>query len=1032
VILVSACAVGAWLVWLHWKAQPWSDRAVELGGPAQFRPLDPQMSRRLLALAANWWRPTLGLFLLAAGGLLGRVVSAGRQARRISVAAAWALVALIGVYWVEDRLLVATIRAAQSGRHLNAYGLWLQGFAFLEDALLPIAGLVAVIGATTALFRLLARLARLALPTLPAWLPMPTLLRRLASPTPQAELRATVENQPGEQENGEEANWRCNMELPHGRKLATEGGEQEGLGICLSGGGIRSASFALGALQTLQDKDLAESLQGPDSESVSELMSAKYITAVSGGSYTAGAFVLAVHKKEEGETERKNERPVDNLDYDKVFTPGSPEFDHLRRHSSYIADGLREWSIAVFAVLRGAFLSTLILGSLAMTAGLWVGHLYNRIRRAQDLDDPWHPVWGPVFVTACIAGIGLLLWVISTMEIHPLKLRRTLAEIAKMTWLAVAVLVTLGAAIPIVTWASMHIIQLSGGTGAAAGGLALGAAKGGALGVIGVITTILGLMSRQRTRLVNAMRSTVRTWQQQLGDIGKRSFEWLCVYTGLAIVAAVYLILFGYSTHLVAFADPDTHPAIRWGVPPWVLPLSNFEVAVYLTALLIVLYLLVDETAIGLHHFYRRRLAAAFAVRRVAVRETGAPDAGQAARNAEQAQSDKAERTGGKERYEARAYDWYEGTPLDEYGASLTEDEHDADSPQHGKSFPQVIFCASAHCSDPDETPPGRHVLPFTFSHDYVGGPEIKWYPTRKMRERRSQQLQADLTVQAAMAASGAAFASATGSYQGAANLILALANARLGMWLPNPSQLKLIDSEDQWWRPRPPWIRRLSYLLREIFGWYPQELPLVYVADGGQYENLGLIELLRHRCTEIYCFDATSDIQVFGESLARSIMLAASELGVVVTLDEPERADPHADGERADGGDLKGRIAKAPVITAKLTYPACGQGGPRDGFLVIGRATMDEGTPWEIRRHAATHRLFPNDATGDQWFDDCKFNAYTGLGRYVGKLAKEEMRKYRAHRSLPSHALSENNGNRFSPQSDAFLTFGKHITDCR
>ena len=819
-----------------------------------------------------------------------------------------------------------------------------------------------------------------------AWLTLSSLLALLAG---------TVENQPGEQENGGEAYWRRNMELPPRRKLATEGDGREGLGICLSGGGIRSASFALGALQVLQDKDPAESVQGPDGESASELMRAKYITAVSGGSYTAGAFVLAVHEKEESGTERRNERPVDNLDYDKVFTPGSPEFDHLRRHSSYIADGLREWSIAIFAVLRGAFLSTLILGSVAMTAGLWVGHLYYQIRRAQDLDDPWHPTWGPVFVTACVAGLGLLLWVMSTMVILPRKLRRTLAEIAKMTWLAVAVLVILGAAIPVVTWASMRIIDLSGGPGAAAGGLALGAAKGGALGVIGVITTILGLMSHQRTRVVNVMRSTARTWQQQLGDIGKRAFDWLCVYTGLAIVAAVYLVLFGYSTHLAASADPGTHPAITWGVPPWMSPLSDFRVALYLTALLIVLYLLVDETAIGLHHFYRSRLASAFAVRRVAARETGAQEAGQATRNAEQAQSDKAERTGGNERYKARAYDWYEGTPLDKYGAPPTQGKPDGGSP---RSFPQVIFCASAHCSDPDETPPGRHVLPFTFSHDYVGGPEIEWYPTRRMRERRSQQLKADLTVEAAMAVSGAAFASATGSYQGAANVVLALANARLGMWLPNPGQLKEIDEhKDQWWRPRPPWIRRLSYLLREIFGWYPKELPLVFVADGGQYENLGLIELLRHRCTEIYCFDATGDIQVFGDSLARSIMLAASELGVVVTLDEPERADPNTDGERADSGDLKGRIAKAPIITAKLTYPACGQGGPRDGFLVIGRATMDEHTPWEIRRHAAAHPRFPNDATGDQWFDDCKFNAYTALGRYVGKLAKEEMRKYRA-----------------------------------
>lgn len=114
------------------------------------------MTRELLALAADWWLPTLGFFLLAAGALLGRTVWAGPQARRISVATAWALVALIGVSWTENRLLVATIEAAESkDGHLIAYGMWLQGFAFLENALLPVAGLVAVIGAATTLPRLM-------------------------------------------------------------------------------------------------------------------------------------------------------------------------------------------------------------------------------------------------------------------------------------------------------------------------------------------------------------------------------------------------------------------------------------------------------------------------------------------------------------------------------------------------------------------------------------------------------------------------------------------------------------------------------------------------------------------------------------------------------------------------------------------------------------------------------------------------------------------------------------------------------------
>ena len=82
------------------------------------------------------------------------------------------------------------------------------------------------------------------------------------------------------------------------------------------------------------------------------------------------------------------------------------------------------------------------------------------------------------------------------------------------------------------------------------------------------------------------------------------------------------------------------------------------------------------------------------------------------------------------------------------------------------------------------------------------------------------------------------------------------------------------------------------------------------------------------------------------------------------------------------------------PVIRASVTYPPRKPDGPPEhGVLIIGRATMDASTPWEIRRHAASHPLFPNDATGDQWFDDRKFNAYTALGRHVGLHAITAMR---------------------------------------
>lgn len=128
--------------------------------------------------------------------------------------------------------------------------------------------------------------------------------------------------------------------------------------------------------------------------------------------------------------------------------------------------------------------------------------------------------------------------------------------------------------------------------------------------------------------------------------------------------------------------------------------------------------------------------------------------------------------------------------------------------------------------------------------------------------------------------------------------------------------------------------------------------------------------------------------------------MLAYDELGIKVIPVHPEQADPRADGKGMDAKDLLGRLAETPVFAARVEYPAqepCGQ--PVRGVLIIGRATLDPDTPWEIRRHAAANRYFPNDATGDQWFDDRKFNAYTGLGRYVGTCAIEAMKKARRQR---------------------------------
>lgn len=111
--------------------------------------------------------------------------------------------------------------------------------------------------------------------------------------------------------------------------------EREGaptdVGVCLSGGGIRAAAFALGAIQALQAE--RRLLFGP--------RSARLLAAVSGGSYTAAAHTLnaaQLARSSDGDT-------LPPLD------PESPEANHIIAHGRYLLDGGALRTIGLFAIL---------------------------------------------------------------------------------------------------------------------------------------------------------------------------------------------------------------------------------------------------------------------------------------------------------------------------------------------------------------------------------------------------------------------------------------------------------------------------------------------------------------------------------------------------------------------------------------------------------------------------------------------------------------------------------------------------------
>ena len=128
-------------------------------------------------------------------------------------------------------------------------------------------------------------------------------------------------------------------------------------------------------------------------------------------------------------------------------------------------------------------------------------------------------------------------------------------------------------------------------------------------------------------------------------------------------------------------------------------------------------------------------------------------------------------------------------------------------------------------------------------------------------------------------------------------------------------------------------------------------------VADGGHYENLGPVELLRHRVRTAVVVDASGDVSVTSGAmpvpiaLGEAIRLAEEELGVTITF-SPERLPldlTPGTGKKLTDDDLLAslnkRLSKSAVITGEIHYPDLGgpdgamplpghedPGGPRQG----------------------------------------------------------------------------------------------------
>ena len=215
-----------------------------------------------------------------------------------------------------------------------------------------------------------------------------------------------------------------------------------------------------------------------------------------------------------------------------------------------------------------------------------------------------------------------------------------------------------------------------------------------------------------------------------------------------------------------------------------------------------------------------------------------------------------------------------------------------------------------------------------------------------------------------AMTISGAAASPNMGYHSSPAmTFLLTLFNARLGAWLGNPG-----DAGRSTWRRSDP-LLGAAPLLREMFGRTTDVNPYVYLSDGGHFENLGLYEMVARRCRWIVVSDASCDAGYAFEDLGNAIRKIRIDLGIPIEFPDGVAID----AARVGKGNRHGAVGV-------IRYSAV-DGEVADGVLLYLKATLSGDEPADVLNYATSHSDFPHETTANQWFGESQFESYRMLG---------------------------------------------------
>jgi hypothetical protein len=191
-------------------------------------------------------------------------------------------------------------------------------------------------------------------------------------------------------------------------------------------------------------------------------------------------------------------------------------------------------------------------------------------------------------------------------------------------------------------------------------------------------------------------------------------------------------------------------------------------------------------------------------------------------------------------------------------------------------------------------------------------------------------------------------------------------------------------------------------FLFNEMTARYSLADPRVYLSDGGHFENSGAYELLRRRVKVIVVGDFGEDPGYVFEDLENLVRKARIDLGLSINIAPPETVNSIF-GEAGTGlflnqfggawrkhaANPKDGFALLLNVFEKPNMPAreidFGKLTPI-GRIIWLKPKLINGLPEDIRGYAAHHPGFPQQGTGDQFFDEAQWECYRAIGYALGQ----------------------------------------------